>query len=563
MNWSIKKEIILVFIIAVITTILATPKFTSQILHVPQDRVFVGMTTYFEDFYYYLDQFYQGAHGNWLTENRFSVEHFSPTLVYFNHILLGKIGGWLGLEAFQSYNYFGILFKFLFIIISYPIIWLLFSKSFRLRISTFMVYLYSTALPGFAIHNGKIIIESAQDVFRTGNRIMARFGTSPNGMLTNLLFLIVFLYLLYVFLKSKTMKSEILQKKLLSFGFLFELLFFGTLYTDIIISDAFIGAVLLGTFIILLLISGWKTILTIDRLKFKILLLVFSFIYIITAEKIFFSVNADPVYHQGNVWDITQYLHQAKAIGVWNILQGFGLQLPFFLGGYFLVLRKKLKSTPELLALIITGFGLLGYVIPLVYQIPILGFRFIFSGTYIFSAALAVNAIDAIAKSINRKNLYLSILMLYLAINFFTFFRSWLIYIKVPEVPELNFTYVPKELYAGMVFLRTAEPLDGNVLASPRTSIDLMIPGLAGRHTYSGHFLTTYNSKIKDENANNFFFKWTDRPGTRLFLKSNNIRFIVISKYLGNTEDIKSYYPFLKVVFENPTVSIFRYDPEV
>jgi hypothetical protein len=59
------------------------------------------MTTYFEDFYYYLDQFYQGAHGNWLTENKFSIDRFPATFTYFPHILLGKTGGLMGFEAFH------------------------------------------------------------------------------------------------------------------------------------------------------------------------------------------------------------------------------------------------------------------------------------------------------------------------------------------------------------------------------------------------------------------------------------------------------------------------------
>jgi hypothetical protein len=224
---GLKKEIIIVLAIGLFSTILASPKFTFQIWRVPKNSVFIGMTTYFEDFYYYLDQFYQGKQGNWLTENRFSIEHFPATFIYFNHLLLGRIGGWFGWESFQSYNYFGIIFKFLFMLSSYAVIWLIFPKSFRRRISAFLIYLYSTSLPNITLKNGKLIFDTAQDVFRTENRVLARFGTSPNGMLTNLLFVIIFIYLTVTYIKQKSVGVESPKHILFSFWFIVELIIFG------------------------------------------------------------------------------------------------------------------------------------------------------------------------------------------------------------------------------------------------------------------------------------------------------------------------------------------------
>ncbi len=140
------SEIILVTFITVASVILASPRYTSQFIRRPPDHVFVGMSTYFEDFYYYLDQFYQGKEGNWLTENRFSIERFPPTIIYFIHVLLGKIGGIFGWESFRSYNYFGLLFKFLFIISSYLLICQFIVKSLFKRILTFGIFLYSCSL---------------------------------------------------------------------------------------------------------------------------------------------------------------------------------------------------------------------------------------------------------------------------------------------------------------------------------------------------------------------------------------------------------------------------------
>jgi hypothetical protein len=560
--YSLKREIITILLIAAITTVFVSPKFTSQMFHIPKDSVFVGMTTYFEDFYYYLDQFYQGKQGNWFTENRFSIERFPATLIYFNHLLLGRIGGLVGWESFQSYNYFGIIFKFLFMLGSYGIIWLIFPKVYKQRICAYLIYLFSTAFPNISIKSGKFILESSQDIFRTQNRILARFGTSPSGMLTNLLFTIIFIYLMIFLIKEKSGNTENHNKNQFSTGFIIECIIIGILYADIVIADAFIGAILLGTFLLLLIYTHWKSLFSIKLLKFKVLLIVLSVIYITVFSKIFFTVNIDPVYKSANAWDINQYLQQVKSIGLVGMIEGFGLQLWLFLYGFLLLIRKEHKSSLELSALFVTGFGLIGYVIPLIYKIQILGFRFLFSGTYIFASCIALIAIEDLARRINRKNSFMTLMIFYLVFNLVGFFRTWVDYIKIPVEPDFHFTYVPKELYEGMIFLRTAEPLDGNVLASPKTSIDLMIPGLSGRYTYTGHFLTSYEAQMKDNNANDFFFKWTDRPGTHAFLKNNNIHFIVVTKYSETLGAFRTYYPFLKVVFENPTVTIFKYDSE-
>ena len=88
-----KKEQLFVIIISLFVTFLSSAKYFSQLLKVPENHVFVGMTHYYEDFFYYLDQFYQGAHGGWLTNNNFTTETLRPTFIYLNNIILGKIGG--------------------------------------------------------------------------------------------------------------------------------------------------------------------------------------------------------------------------------------------------------------------------------------------------------------------------------------------------------------------------------------------------------------------------------------------------------------------------------------
>jgi hypothetical protein len=548
------KAIIIVILTAIITTVLTSPKFTSQLVRKPADHVFVGLTNYFEDFYYYLDQFDQGKNGNWMTENRFSIERFPSTPVYLSHIILGKIGGVFGWESFQSFNYFGILFKFLFIVSGYWLISILFNKTQREKYMVFLIFLYSTGLPNLSIKFGKINLDRVQDVFRTENRILARFGTSPNGMLTNFLFIIGYILLLNYLTFDSTNQKQTIMSKLHTVPVLL-IVFIALVLTD------FTKAVLILLIFASIFIFKFRRKVIHKMRAFKTMFVVLCLIVVLGGSYVYFAVEGDPLYRSANAWDVSQYLQQIKSIGIARFLEGFGLQLPFFLYGFYTMIKKQEKSITEIALLVTAGVSVLAYIFPIILQIPVPGFRFIFPAIYIFFSIFVYKAMESLAKYFKWRNALYVILALYLSVSFISFFRGWSEDIKQLQEPEFHFAYIPNELYEAFQFLRTAEPKDGNVLASPSTSIDLMIPGLAGRYTYTGHFLTTYDSKQKDKNANNFFMEWTDRPGTHTFLKSNNIRFIVVTRYSAALNDIQKYYPFLKKVFSNPTVSVFRYDP--
>lgn len=555
---NIRTCILLFFVL--ISVFFTSPKFFSQWMYRPDNHVFVGMTTYFEDFYYYLDQFYQGAHGNWLTENRFSIDRFPATFIYFPHILLGKIGGFFGFESFQSYNYFGLLFKFLFILFAYFVVQLYIPKNFTSQMIVMGIFIFSSALPNISLHDGSFHFDRAVDVFRSANRVLARFGTSPSGMLANSLAILVFLQLyrfLFTELVSKRTHtlSDIVNVQIPWKHFLLIALF----YFLIVCADPFIALVLIASFGVTLIAKkvSIKSVPIFSSL-FCVLLFILSGVGIILSV----YVHADPVYRQANFWDIQQYLRQIKSGGILHYIEGFGLQMPLGVFGIYLLIRKKQKSLIEQFGISILCISLLGYGIPLLFQLPVTGFRFLFPAVYVFLSVCTYMSIRYFATYIHHPKAETLLLCVYFCINLLTFLRGWTAEIQPLSEPAYHFAYIPNALYEGFLFLRTAEPLQGNVLASSSTSIDIMIPGLTGRYTYSGHPLTTYRAKTRDNNSSKFFFKWTDGAETRDFLKSHNIRFIFVTAYAYVAQDMKTYYPFLHVAFENPLVTIFRYDPE-
>jgi hypothetical protein len=555
-----RKEFLIVVCIIIFTIFAVSPNFFSQLFYAPKDHVFVGMTVYFEDFYYYLDQFRQGADGNWLVENRFTSEIFPPTLIYFPNLLMGKIGGLFGLEPFQSYNYFALLFKSLFIISSYLMISKLIPQSSKYRIYTFLIFIYSTSFPNVSFQNGRLVFNGAIDIFRAENRVMARFGASPQGMMENFLFVILILVIIWC-LKTiiKKENSELNQIKIQNV--------YPIIYIFIFIASTLCSMIDVSKVMIIFVVGAIVGLPFFLKYKGKLNLINFTSLYmailipiILWCLYLLFVINKDPVYAKANEWDINEYFKQFDVLGFWGLVKGFGLIVPISIVG-FIANFKKEKNIYELVALLVyvTCFGL--YIIPYVLQMNFPAFRFIFPATYIFIAYYTFHGLLWLSRRLGSIQILNLLMFAYMSINLFTYITAWLIVIQPLKEPSFHFAYIPNKLYEGFRYLSKLEPQNGVVLASPYTSTDLMIPGLVGKHTYSGHFLTTYNSAEKDEKAKGFFYSWTDTPTTHDFLKKNNIRFVVVTAYSMNLKDIKTYYPFLKPVFENEMVTIFRYDP--
>jgi hypothetical protein len=240
------------------------------------------------------------------------------------------------------------------------------------------------------------------------------------------------------------------------------------------------------------------------------------------------------------------------------IILTFGtLGIASLIGVYFV--WKKEKNTLESLGYIFVVIGFLGFFLPIYKYTPIPGFRLIFSSTYIFLSIIAFQSIIQIYKMFGKK-IFAIILIIYFIPNIITFTNTALIESKLLKEPFYHLAYLPKTLYDALLFLRTQEPKNAVVMGNPVTSTDMLIPGFTGKRTYSGHHLMTLNSEARDKNVTDFLYAWTDQNQAKKFLVDNNIKFVMWTTYSGDVNQIKRDYKFLKVVYENPDVSIFTYN---
>ena len=371
------KEIVLVITLSFLVTTISSTKLISQYLRRPPDHVFIGISHYWEDFYYYLDQFYQGAHGRWTIVNNFTSENFSPTIVYFDHLLLGKIGGILGLSPFAAYNISVFVFKFLFISSSYLILLMALPKQGRMRVFAFVIFLFSTSFPFFGNTEGHVTLTSMR-IFRTANTVFTRFGNIPDQLVRNLLVVFCFILLVKI-LKSlfdNKFPVNLTINKLGKVHF-FTLLLLGFLFVFISISNSIRTIVMLAAAGLIVILRMPKT----DRVRYfinwiliglpivlpSLLLMLYLFIYL----------KNDPLFSYALDWDVKENLGQLQLLYEDPVLfvMSFGTLGITTIIGLFHYLRKK-RNIAETLSVNILIISLAGYLLPIHRLLPVAGFRF-------------------------------------------------------------------------------------------------------------------------------------------------------------------------------------------
>ena len=553
-----KKKTIFVVALIILVTILSSAKLFSQLYYLPPNHIFIGVTHFYADFFYYLDQFYQGAHGSWLTYNNFTTENFKNAFLYFNNILLGKIGGLIGLEAFTTYNLSLLFLKFIYLIVCYYFLQVVFPKSFRHRIYAFLMFVFSTSIPliFFDVNNNiKPII-----VFRAQNTFFTRFSNIPSQYIENIIFLFLvligykYLYLIQQHLSLNERKNKFIQSAI-KFTSLSVILNILLSISNPVKSGIYITMIFLGVIFIKPRVINKKYIFF-TLFPFFVIFIIF----LISSLYMKIIIFGNPVYANALKWDYQEYVSQLNLLNIINIFKSFGLLGVFFIWGLIASLFKK-TTLIEKMVIVGAIISIVGYFIPYyidIFNVP--GFQFILMSTYLFMAIISMNFLDSIEKDFNKKITFI-LLLIYLIINLITISNSLVSEIAPLQEPDYHFSYIDSDIYQGLMYLRYLQPSSANVLSDNDKTWDLVIPGITGKKTFTGHFLLNYKSEEKNKFSKSFYYGCMNANTAKSYLIKNNIKYIMVTRY-SLTEFNRIFitcYPFVKLLFTNSSISIFSY----
>lgn len=516
--------------------ILNSLAFFIGIIRQPPGFVYLGTVHYWEDYFFYLNHFFQGAHGAWLTANRFTSEPTSPGIIYWTNILMGKIGALFGLNPVLSYNVwlFGLCFFMLFL--SAILLSIHFRKSAYLTLTAFIFTVLSSSLQNRVTSSEGTRIFWPFQLWKTPHFSFDRLGGAPHQMIQTILF--------YVLAFSLFLK---LPKTRLPYGQYLIPAVFGVLLSTInpVAAITVIGSAFLTGLVMFILKKPLPE-------SFAIKFIVTAISSGLTCLYMLSIMNTEP-HIQTKIWEaanqnFTTWPFLAASIGPIIIFILFGV-----------IAKWKSYQPLELFSLILFAGTYIVFMSPVPARVGIGNIRFLFPATYLFMGLIAASGLSYLAEKLVRftrikyETGFLILLGAFVLLTLPT--NIWELYIKYPKTDQL-LTYLPRESISGLEYLSRIYPYDDVALGNPATHLDTLIPPFSGHTSYSGHILHTIKNSEKQFIASQFYA--LSLPDPVNFLKSNKIKYVLFSKLDGDQARFEQTYPYLDNINQNPEITLYR-----
>lgn len=545
---TIKKhvETVLVAALVLILTVANSWHIIAPYFSTPPGRVYVGISHYHEDYFYYLSQMTQGSLGSWTVKNLYSSEPIMAVPLWWPNILLGKIQAVTGLYPWTVYDLSVFLAAGASLIVLYGVSRKLFPHDPVRRITTFVVASFTTCY--YLVQRnteGRLFINPYQ-FFYNYTESLNRLGGVFHLILQNILTVGVILgaaaVLTHVFVKPLPVKS--FAKTLAATSLLvFLLMFINPVYILVDAAAVSVTAVLY----LLLKRPGLKKIGT---------LLISSAVVglpLLIPYAVMTRAFTDPFYQYFRWWEATVYPTNPIIF-----TYSMGPIIIFVILGLIPFLKK---ATPlKILGLVWTIVPILMYFSPLPKMLQIPHFRLLQPPVYIFLGAMAVEGMmlpGAILTRLLKKNLRLPIFFLIL-VPYLSFQIPMIIHEINARTTNAAFTgwlnYLEPGVVEGLTWLKR-QPHDG--IAIGVNNMEVIIPAISGQTVYEGHHSLTFGYNEKVVTNAKFFSGQMSAQEAGEFLKGNRVGYVVWRNADGDPQFLPRAYPFLNTVYANPSMTVF------
>ena len=540
-----KKYLKLVIIISLIFTLLNAAPFFYGLISRPENKIYLGTIHYYQDFFFYVSQFYQGAHGNWLNHNLYTGENTSPSLLYLPNIILGKIFSLFGLSAEYSYNFSLIALTFIRLLLTYKLIKLLSKNNTPKAFLAFIFHLLATSFLNRIVADGSVRYFPFL-LWRTYQFAFFRLGGIPHHALETIFFIILTFY----YFKNFPLKIH-------------HLLLLFVLITALTLINPVPAALFITSVIFSLLFTHLLKYLSLKKssppqnlttyyLELIPLIFGFSLLFNYLTE-----IHKHQPFLQVKLWEQSQQIITSLPF----LFVSMGPIVILAIIGIVPVIKNMNPASFFIVTLPLLSYTLFLSGIPK--TLGIANFRLMFNGLYIFLGILASEAVFFLSGlihkkfSLNKKYTVLTLTGCFIILSIPTLIWELNERISISFDQNNQMVYLDREIYSGFKKLEKIGGQNNIILANSVTSFDTLIPALSGQKTFNGHNLLTINSERKSNEAAGFFQKKLKPEEGKKFLSGNKISYIFFTDLDGNPGDFQNYYPFLKPVFENQSVTIF------
>ncbi len=532
---------------------------TVNLLHViiewfknPPDRYFVGISHFFADFFLYTSWIAQGEKGNLLAYPAFTDEPMAPTWYHFFYPLLGNIGNALGLSPFATYNWSLLLLTILLIVLWWKLCTMLFPHN---RLKRWLGFLFVLTASGF-IHYRQFLQTgygaALVPYWYAPTLAFNRLGGVPHHLFISILLVSVLLLSNHGAAKP---------------GWRLALL---------------VGAVLIIALInpIQAILLAFAIVLGHRRRGLALLLASVG----VGAWLSLAEIRNVAVLNASLGWENDQWTPVTLA------------NFPLVAGPILILALLGIWPYVKKLDALRTTLGIYGvstlvlFFSPLPTLLGIPRVRFLHPVPYGLLAVLAVEGIVA-ASALLRTVMYrlfhrhfshfgfplCRLLTSHTSASLFAGFSLLFLYLlfTIPSLvsgvtartnPVLNpnglldtdYNHVPMPWMRALAWLKN-QPMDGTrpvVMVDHRFRIEVLVPPLTGRISFSGHPVHTIEYEKKEARRVEFFTKaWTEEE-LRAFLDQHRIGAIITRSELAQTNSFRSF-PFIELSYDREGILIY------
>lgn len=515
-------------------------------LHRPAGTMFIGITHWYEDYFFYLTHVTQGAIGRWTVTNLYLTEPFSNTFTWWLNLLLGKITSPLQLPVWTIYDGALVVSLFLYCFVLYTTLRRIFPGSRSLRITAYILALTSTGL--FQISktpDGLQILP--YEFFFTYTLSLNRLGGIFNGTWQNILSLIFIL--LYSDLITAILTTAY------RWGKKFTVRLFVCICTTLLlyIANPIAAAIVLGcagiTTVVLCIIQK-----KLRKFPFAVVILMY-----ITAPLLPLVIRQmeevkQPFFQQYILFEQTvinpTFLVFVLSMGILSFL------LPLGIWPYL-----KNRTPLRIYGFIYAFVPLILYFSPLPGIFHIQYVRFMHPSAYIFFGAIGAYTLVYGARFCSR--LFPRILkpaVLPIVVCLYVGSMAPVLYMEVRDrigfIRMVSFVnYIQPDTYRGLMALRTKP----NGITFTPSPLSLFVPVVSGKPSYVVHRIITPDHERKAGEANAFFLlQWPKTQALR-FLQTNAIRYVIVQSTPQVQQTFEEFYsPGLIPIWSSPTLGIFE-----
>lgn len=510
--------------------------------HAPPNTIFIGITHWYEDYFFYLSQLTQGAMGKWQLTNAYTLEPIPLGYNWIFNLLLGKIAGFLSIPPWRLYDGSIFVLGMGYILVMYQIILEVFGppeKRFRIpalliAITSTQSVLFEQSAAGFA--------PKAITYFYAYTDAWNRLGGVAHQIAQNILGL-------YAVLLFSRILNGLITKNMSARKYWGVLFLLSATVTLLFTVSAFFAAVDIAVFgvVFTYYLFVAKTI------RFNKTIIISTVAVLLPVVLLGFyqkSVLDHPFWVGVRLWEQTR---TPALIGTFLLSSGaIAFLLPFG------ILKFLKQATPIRVTGVVYAFlPILLYFSPVPGLLGMPAFRLLEPPAYVFFGSIAVVAISVLAGSVRRKWLTPFILFsLFLALQIPGLILG--IQSRVNEYylnSQLNF--LDKNVYNGLIYLKN-QPHDTNVLAVH--TLESLVPVVSGHSVFEGHATLTLDYKTKIDSTIAFYGRTMTPEQAYDFLQKNNIGYVLWEKRFGNPVLLGSY-PFLQILFDNPGLTIYQFVP--